>query len=267
MEKKSQFKIHTKFQVIYKLVFGILFVFFLPLLTMKHLPLEVNLEVSNLPWLEDSRYILGTDILGRDVLTQFFWGGVLTVIVALPVRFITLGFALFLHLLQWRFRAFSFGNQILTTMFLSIPSALLALLFAASGNGNILSALLALVLSDWAWAFGSLETKIKGEKKQAFFTASAVLGGTKLHQWFFHMMPILRPWLFELFLSGFSSAILTLSLLSFMGLGVRPVFGIMDWGSQIAWFRGQMFDTPLPVFLPCLGIILSIVVIGKWRNR
>ena len=73
--------------------------------------------------------------------------------------------------------------------------------------------------------------------------------------------------LFELFLTGLSSTILTLSIISFLGLGIKDFYGITDWGSQISFAKNYLLDYPIMTALPSLGIFLTVSLFNRLRKK
>jgi ABC-type dipeptide/oligopeptide/nickel transport system permease subunit len=127
--------------------------------------------------------------------------------------------------------------------------------------------ILALILCDWAYAYTTLSTKINEIQNEMYYKSAILLGGGKFHIFKYHIIPAAKPFLFELFLTGLSSTILTLSIISFLGLGIKDFYGITDWGSQVSFAKNYLLDYPMMTVLPSLGIFLTVTFFNNLRKK
>lgn len=227
----------------------------------------MDLEKALLPPGQDWRHFLGTDELGQDLAARFFLGGLVTLALALPARVFLLIWVVLLSGSVWLFPRLEFFWRMAADLFLALPSILLALIIAALTGGGLTGILLALILSDWAYAYIALSGRIREIGQTDYLRAARLMGGGPWHSFRYHILPVSRSFLLELFITGLSSTVLTLSLLSFLGLGVPELGGVTDWGSQIAYGKNYLLDAPLLALLPSAGIIALVLFFNRYRAR
>ncbi|HEV2386147.1 MAG TPA: ABC transporter permease [Candidatus Acidoferrales bacterium] len=205
------------------------------------------------------RHWLGTDPLGRDVLSRVLYGARVSVTVGVTV---VLGAGL-VGLLVGAVAGFLGGwvdrliNVIFINAFLAFPGILLAIAFAAflgPGLGNVI---LALVITGWAgYARLARATALKVTQLD-YVAAARVVGASGWRILVRHVLPnILQPVLVQAMI-GLASAILAESTLSFLGLGVLAP--TPSWGAMLNDARNHLFDAPFLVISPALGVIWAVM--------
>jgi peptide/nickel transport system permease protein len=213
---------------------------------------------------------MGTDELGRDILSRTLYGARISLLVAVCVV-CGCGFSgLAMGMLAgyaggWFDR---FVNLLLINAFLSFPGILLAIAFAAflgPGTGKVI---LALIITGWAGYARLARAQVLKVKELEFILAARSLGASHLRIMSRHLLPnILQPVLIQATI-GMAGAILAESTLSFLGLGVLAP--IPSWGSMLNDARGHLFDAPHMVVFPALAVmtaVLSFNLLGDaWRD-
>jgi peptide/nickel transport system permease protein len=232
-----------------------------------------NPAVQNLPARLESpsrAHWMGTDELGRDILSRILYGARISLIVSVCVVSgcgligLTMGM-LAGYAGGWFDR---FINLLLINAFLSFPGILLAIAFAAFLGPGIGKVILALVITGWAGYARLARAQVLKVKELEFVLAARSLGASHIRLMLRHLLPnILQPILIQATI-GMAGAILAESTLSFLGLGVLAP--IPSWGAMLNDARGHLFDAPHMVVFPALAVmtaVLSFNLLGDaWRD-
>ncbi|MHB8411830.1 MAG: ABC transporter permease [Candidatus Acidiferrales bacterium] len=202
---------------------------------------------------------MGTDELGRDVLSRVIYGARVSMSVSVSVVFGAGIIGLILGSLAGYFGGWfdRFVNIILINAFLSFPGILLAIAFAAflgPGLGNVI---IALTITGWAGYARLARAQVLQAKEMDFVTAARSLGASHFRILYRHLLPnIIQPVLVQgtIALAG---AILAESTLSFLGLGVLAPMA--SWGAMLNDARGHLFDAPHMVIFPALAVMTAVL--------
>ncbi len=213
---------------------------------------------------------MGTDELGRDILSRTLYGARISLLVSVCV---VCGCGL-IGLTMGMLAGYAGGwwdrviNLLLVNAFLSFPGILLAIAFAAFLGPGIGKVILALVITGWAGYARLARAQVLKVKEMEFVLAARSLGASHLRIMARHLLPnILQPILIQATI-GMAGAILAESTLSFLGLGVLAP--IPSWGAMLNDARGHLFDAPHMVVFPALAVmtaVLSFNLLGDaWRD-
>ncbi len=202
---------------------------------------------------------MGTDELGRDVLSRVIYGARVSMSVSVSVVFGAGIIGLILGSVAGYFGGWfdSFVNIILINAFLSFPGILLAIAFAAflgPGLGNVI---IALMITGWAGYARLARAQVLQAKEMDYVAAARSLGASHLRILYRHLLPnIIQPVLVQgtIALAG---AILAESTLSFLGLGVLAPMS--SWGAMLNDARAHLFDAPHMVVFPALAVMVAVL--------
>jgi peptide/nickel transport system permease protein len=226
-------------------------------LLVSHKPEAIDLDSLRQP--PGKAHLLGTDSLGRDILSRVLSGARISLSVGIIASFLSLSIGVFFGLIAGYFggRTDAVLSQFFD-IFLAFPSLLLAIGISAVMSPGLTSAMLAITLVGWA-GFARLVRGITlSLKEQTYVEASRALGAAPARILFHHILPNALPLLLvagSLRVGGF---ILIEAALSFLGLGVQPP--TPTWGSMISQNRAYINSAPWMVLVP--GIAISITVIS-----
>ena len=201
---------------------------------------------------------MGTDELGRDVLSRILFGARVSMTVGVCV---VLGSGL-VGLLLGSLAGYFGGwldrviNILLINAFLSFPGVLLAIAFAAFLGPGMEKVILALVITGWAGYARLARAQVLKVKEMEFVLAARSLGASHARILLRHLLPnILQPVLVQATI-GLAGAILAESTLSFLGLGVLAP--MPSWGAMLNDARGHLFDAPHLVVFPALAVMFAV---------
>src|SRR6202158_138872 len=234
----------------------VLMALFAPLLAPQN-PAAQNLPQRLVP--PSSQHWMGTDELGRDVLSRTLYGARVSLLVGVSVVVGAGIVGLALGSLSGYFGgAFDrFINIVLINAFLSFPGILLAIAFAAFLGPGLDKVILALVITGWAGYARLARAQVMKVREMEFILAARSLGASHARILLRHLLPnTLQPVLIQATI-GMAGAILAESTLSFLGLGV--VAPTPSWGAMLNDARNHLFDAPHLVVFPALGIMAAVL--------
>ena len=213
---------------------------------------------------------MGTDELGRDILTRILYGARVSLFVSICVVLGCGSIGLTLGMLA----GYSGGvfdrivNLLLINAFLSFPGVLLAIAFAAFFGPGIGKVILALIITGWAGYARLARAQVLKTKELEFVLAARSLGASPLRIMIRHLLPnMIQPVLVQATI-GMAGAILAEATLSFLGLGVLAP--IPSWGAMLNDARNHLFDAPHMVVFPALAVVLAVLAFNllgdAWRD-
>lgn len=229
-------------------------------------PLANDLRARLVPPLVRADHLLGTDPIGRDVLSRLIYGAR----VSLLVGFLSVAVAASTGSLLGLLAGFRGGwvDTILMRLAdvqLSFPSFLLAISLMAVLGAGLFNVVLALSISGWVRYARVMRSTVLPMREMDYVLAARVLGGSTRRVLLRHVLPnAIAPMLVLASLS-LGANIITESSLSFLGLGVDPQ--TPSWGSMLAEGRGYLATAWWVAALPGLAISLTVLagnLVGDW---
>lgn len=206
-------------------------------------------------------FFLGTDDLGRDLLSRLIYGtrltfgnGVLTVLVALLVG----GGIGIIAGMSKGYQA-SILNHFLDTL-LSIPSLLLAIIFVAILGPGLFNSLAAITLALTPQFTRAIYNAVSFEMQKEYLTALRLDGGTRWHMLRYGVLPNLSDTIVSQTTRGLSVAMLDITAVGFLGLGAQAPKP--EWGTMLADAMELVYLAPWTVALPGLAILVSVLVVN-----
>lgn len=201
---------------------------------------------------------LGTDELGRDVLSRVLYGSR----VSLEVGVLAIGLALLIGIPLGVIAGYSGGRideliMRITDVFLSFPTLLLAMAISAMLGPTLRNAMIAIAISWWPWYTRLLRSEAVSVKERDFVEAARAMGASWGKIVFRHILPnCLAPVIVQGSMD-FGSIILTSASLSFLGLGAQPP--TPEWGLMISTSRTFFLTHWWIVTFPGLAIFIAVL--------
>jgi len=230
-----------------------------------HDPTEQFREFALLPpfWQEggNSSYLLGTDPLGRDMLSRLIVGARYSFFVGIVVVSIAASGGIILGLLS------GFAPKWLDTIIMRImdiilafPSLLLALVLVAILGPSLTNAMIAIAIVLQPHYVRLTRASVLSERQKDYVTSARVAGASKARLMFVTVLPnCLAPIIVQAALS-FSTAILDAAALGFLGMGAQPP--TPEWGTMLAEAREFILRAWWVVTFPGIAILVTVLAIN-----
>jgi dipeptide transport system permease protein len=237
---------------------------FAPLIA-PHSPSVQNRDAFLVPpfWQEggSTTYLLGTDAVGRDMLSRLMYGSQFSLFIGLFVVVLSVTSGVMIGLLAGYFRGWV-DTVIMRIMdvILAFPSLLLALVLVAILGPGLLNAMIAIALILQPHFVRLTRASVMSERDREYVIASRVAGAGSARLMFLTILPnCLAPLIVQATLS-FSTAILDAAALGFLGMGAQPP--TPEWGSMLAEAREFILRAWWVVTLPGLAILITVLAIN-----
>jgi dipeptide transport system permease protein len=211
-------------------------------------------------WVEGGSwtYPLGTDDVGRDILSRLLHGARLSLLIGTIVVTLSLAAGILLGLVAGFFRGVvETAIMRLMDIMLALPSLLLAIAIVAILGPGLGNAMLAIAIVVLPYYVRLTRASVIGELGKDYVTASRVAGAGNLRLMFITILPnCLAPLIVQATL-GFSTAILDAAALGFLGLGAQPP--TPEWGTMLANALAFLQRAWWVVTFPGLAILITVL--------
>ncbi len=216
------------------------------------------IDIKNKLQYPSAGHLLGTDNLGRDMLSRCIWGGRVSLLVALFSVSISTVAAIVIGSI-----AGYFGGQIdniimrICDIFLAIPGLVLAMCVSAALGTGIVNTCIAMAITATPGLVRQIRASIILLRDQEFIEASKAFGGSNAGIIIKHVVPnAFAPMIIQIAMS-LGSCIMQIAGMSFLGLGVQPP--TPEWGNMVS--AGRDYLTKFyPMFLyPALFVVVTML--------
>ncbi|HTW27810.1 MAG TPA: ABC transporter permease, partial [Acetobacteraceae bacterium] len=199
------------------------------------------------------RFLLGTDLLGRDLLSRLIWGARTSLIIGIVANGTAVLVGTALGVVAGYLRG-PVGGAIMrfTDLMMAFPALLLAIALAAVFEPSLWIVALVIAMVNWVQIARVIYTETTTLAEREFVTAARGLGAGGFRILWRHILPHLLPTILVWSTLGIATTVLLEATLSFLGIGVRPP--TPSWGNII--FENQTYFTTAPwlVFFPAGAI-------------
>jgi len=205
-----------------------------------------------------AKHVLGTDDLGRDILSRILFGARVSLLVAT----VSVGIAFCVGVILGAVSGFYKGtvdNLIMRSMdiLLSFPHILLAIVMVAYLGPSLRNAMIAIGIIYIPRYARIVRGSVLEECEKDYVTASRAIGARNLRIIFISILPnCMGPLIVQTTL-GFASAILDAAALSFLGLGAQPP--TPEWGAMIAGGRSMILRAWWVMTMPGIAILIAVL--------
>jgi peptide/nickel transport system permease protein len=227
-----------------------------------------NLDYFLLPPSKD--FPVGTDALGRDILSRIIYGSRVSLFVGLASVVLAGAIGVYLGIVSAMFRGW-LGEAIMRVAdtFLTLPAVLIALAVAATIGPSMTNIILIIGLLYWAQFARMVRGEVLSIREREYVEAAKALGCSTFRLMWRHILPNLVNNIIVISTLQLAAAIILEATLSFLGVGVPPP--TPSWGTMVAEGRPYISTAWWIVTFPGLTIlftVLSINLLGDWlRDR
>ena len=202
---------------------------------------------------------LGTDELGRDVLSRIIYGARISLIIGLVPTSLSMMLGILLGLMAGYLGKWV-DNIIMrfADIMLAFPSLLLAMVVTNTLGSGIVNIFIALSLVNWAGTARIVRAQTISLKEGDMVEGARAIGVSKWKIMFRHILPNCLPSLIVQFTLDIPGSILSESSLSFLGVGAQPPS--TSWGLMVTRGKDYLFTEPWLAIAP--GVIILLVVLA-----
>jgi peptide/nickel transport system permease protein len=201
---------------------------------------------------------LGTDEVGRDVLSRLIYGARVSLAVALAVEAVELLFGLTLGMIAGMRRGWlDNGVMRVTDLMFAFPDILLAILIVGTLGKNLFNVFLALALVGWPGMVRLVRGQTLALREKEFVQSAQAMGASDGRIMLRHVLPNILGPVTVAATVGMGAIVLAESTLSFLGLGIQEPFP--SWGSMISKAWQQRRTDPLLTVYPALLLGATIM--------
>lgn len=226
---------------------------FAPLLT-EHDPSLVDLSIQKQP--PNAEHILGTDTYGRDLWARLLFGSRSTLIVALGSQLLTIAAGTVLGLLCGYYNKVEKVLMRFLDAFATIPNLLLSLLMVSILGGSVQNLIIAMSISNIPGCARMVRNQVLSLREREFIESEKAMGARDTRTIFVHILPHCFSYLIVEFTSGLAGAVLSMTSLSYLGIGLSPT--IPSWGGIIQESQAVLFSCPHIILYASLAICITI---------
>jgi dipeptide transport system permease protein len=227
-----------------------------------HDPLEQDLLASFDPpfWRSgaDPHFLLGTDSLGRDILSRLIYGARVALTVALVAATLAALLGTVLGLCAGYFGGWVDGAiSRLVDVWMSFPPVLLSIVLAAVVGAGLKAVILAIIVVDWTRFCRIIRAEVLVQREQDYVAAAVTIGLRRWRVLMGEILPNLVPTLLVLLTLEMGIAVIVEAILSFVGLSVAS--DAPTWGGLIQEGRLYINQAWWLMALPMLCVIITVL--------
>jgi peptide/nickel transport system permease protein len=213
----------------------------------------LTLEGAPLP--PSERFLLGTDLLGRDLFSRLIYGARTSLMIGVVAN----GVAVMIGALLGATAGYvqgAIGAALMrfTDMMIAFPALLLAIALSAIFSPSLWIVAMVIAMVNWVQIARVVYTETVGLSQRDYIEATRALGATPARIVFRHILPHLLPTVLVYATLGIATTVMLEATLSFLGVGVRPP--TPSWGGIIFDSQSYFLSAPWLVFFPGIAILI-----------
>jgi len=232
-----------------------------------HDPLAQDLFAGRLPpvWEQgaDPAFLLGTDSLGRDVLSRMLYGARLALVVALVAGTLTCLIGATLGLIAGFFRGWAdLVISRLIDIWMAFPPVLFAILLIAVIGTGLTSVIVAIVVIDWTRFARVVRAEAMSQGAMDYVASAQVAGRSRLGTALTEILPNVLPTIVALLTLEMGIAIIVEAILSFVNLSIST--DQPTWGGMIAEGRASIYQAWWVLVFPLFTLFLTVLSFSQF---
>lgn len=214
-----------------------------------------GLTLEGSPRPPNAEFWLGTDLLGRDLLSRLLYGARTSLIIGVVANGTAVAIGTMLGLIAG-YAGGWLGGAVMrfTDLMMAFPALLLAIALAAIFAPSLWIVAMVIALVNWVQIARVIYTETRALTAREYIEAARALGAGHARILFVHLLPHLLPTILVWTTLGIATTVLLEATLSFLGIGVRPP--TPSWGGIIFESQSYFLTAPWLVFFPGIAIML-----------
>ena len=214
-----------------------------------------GLTLQGAPVPPGGKYLLGTDLLGRDLLSRLLFGARTSLVIGVAANGAAVLVGTLLGVVAGYLQGWA-GAAIMrfTDLMMAFPALLLAIALAAIFAPSLWIVAMVIALVNWVQIARVVYTETTALAARDYIEAARALGATNARILALHLLPHLVPTVLVYATLGIATTVLLEATLSFLGIGVRPP--TPSWGGIIFESQSYFLSAPWLVFFPGAAIML-----------
>lgn len=218
-----------------------------------------GLTLEGSPRPPNAEFWLGTDLLGRDLLSRLLYGARTSLIIGVVANGAAVAIGTMLGLIAG-YAGGWLGGAVMrfTDLMMAFPALLLAIALAAIFTPSLWIVAMVIALVNWVQVARVIYTETRALTAREYIEAARALGAGHTRILLVHLLPHLLPTILVWATLGIAATVLLEATLSFLGIGVRPP--TPSWGGIIFESQSYFLTAPWLVFFP--GIAIMVVALA-----
>lgn len=205
-----------------------------------------------------AQYPLGTDSLGRCVLSRLIFGSRLALLVAVVAATGAMVLGTVLAIIAgYLGGTFDRVTSAIVVLWMAFPPVVFSMMLMVGLGTGVVNVILAVVLVDWTRFFRVVRAEVLVARHREYVYAAQLLGFSHIRIMLSEVLPSVAPLIITLFSLQMGVAIIVEALLSFVGLSVPS--DVVAWGVMLADGRDQIYQAGWNLLAPVCGIIFAVL--------
>ncbi|MEA4912546.1 MAG: ABC transporter permease [Oscillospiraceae bacterium] len=215
-----------------------------------------KIDTSSGKLLPGSEHLMGTDVYGRDIFARVLYGSRSTLLVAIGAQLLTTVVGTVLGLLCGYYTKVEKVLMRILDAFSTIPNLLLCLLMVSVLGAGIPNLIVAMSVNGIPGLARLIRNQVLSLREKEYIESEKAMGAGDFRTIMLHILPACFSFLLVRFSNGLSGSILSMTSLSYLGVGLDPT--IASWGGMIQDGQKLLFALPHMVFYPALAICITV---------